>query len=109
MLDHIVVIVIRILSLVFALLVLLLLAIDVVGDYLVQDDQAARFACLCATVKGSGREVDDLSHAFPLADDVVELLYLKHVLDDGASVEVVLVAQVRTKHVNELGYRKLLL
>ena len=72
-------------------LILLLLALDVIGNYLVKYQETRSFAGFSALVHGSSCKSDDLLNIFSHADDVVEVLDLEHVLDDGASVQVVLV------------------
>jgi hypothetical protein len=62
--------------------VLLLLLLDVVTDDLIQDQQGRYLACLSILIHGSSGIINDGFNALTLADDVVELLHFKHVLDD---------------------------
>jgi len=72
-------------------LIFLLLFFNVMLNYLVKYNQAAVFARFCAFIESSGCKIDNFLKIFSLVDDVVELFDLKHVSEDGASVQVVLV------------------
>lgn len=76
---------------------------------MVKNNETARFARLGALVEGSRGEVNDLGQAVSLADDVVEFFDLKHVLDDGAAVQVVLIGNIRAELVDQFGNGELLL
>ena len=65
------------------LLLLFLLSLDVVQDDLIKNGKTGALAILSAFLHSSKGKINNLLKVLLLANDIVELLYLKHVLDDG--------------------------
>jgi len=65
------------------LLLLFLLSLDVVQDDLIKNGKTGALAILGAFLHSSKGKINNLLKVLLLANDVVELLDLKHVLDDG--------------------------